>query len=384
MKKHNYFKQIIFTGLLMIAGCIADAQNSRIETRIDSVMKAYKMVGLSVAVVKKGDIVYTHSFGLKNIATNTPLTNDDIFRIASISKSFSATAIMQLVEAKKLSLNDDVSKLIGFEVRNPKFPGKVITLKMLMSHTSSLNDSQGYFTLDSINPAKTANAYKCYSNYAPGEGYAYCNLNYNMVGTIIERVSGERFDKYIKAHILDKLGLYGGYEVGALDASKFATLYEYDSATKQFIADDGAYNPRTAEINNYIMGYSTPIFSPTGGMKISATDLAKYMTMHAYFGKYKGVKIISKKSAKIMQTPVSDGEGGYGLAILTADNTLIPGEVIKGHTGSAYGLYSSMFFHPKKKFGIVAITNGFDVVYDSGFNPALKAIDNILYEELIK
>ncbi|MFT4153871.1 serine hydrolase domain-containing protein [Parafilimonas sp.] len=373
----------LFTFLLIITSTTSFAQNNA-ETRIDSIMNAYKMIGLSVAVVKKGNIIYTHSFGLKNVSSSTPLSDSDIFRIASISKSFSATAIMQLTEQKKLSLNDDVSKLIGFTVRNPKFPGKVITLKMLMSHTSSLNDSQGYFTLDSINPNKTANWAKCYNDYAPGKGYQYCNLNYNMVGTIIEKISGERFDKYIKAHILDKLGLYGGYEVGALDSSKFTTLYEYDSATQQFTVADGAYNPRTAEINNYMMGYSTPVFSPTGGMKISATDLAKYMTMHAYYGKYKGIRIISKKSAKTMQAPVSDGEGGYGLAIMTADNTLIPGELMKGHTGSAYGLYSIMFFNPKKKFGIVAITNGCNVVYDTGFNPALKAVENILYEEMIQ
>lgn len=384
MKRNYWLKQLVCTCLMVLIGCTCIAQNTKAEMRIDSIMKAYKMVGLSVAVVKKGDLIYTHSFGLKNIATNTPLTDDNIFRIASISKSFSATAIMQLVEAKKLSLNDDVSNLIGFTVRNPKFPDKIITLKMLMSHTSSLNDSHGYFTLDSINPAKTSNWAKCYSDYAPGAGYAYCNLNYNMVGTIIERVSGERFDKYIKAHILDKLGLYGGYEVGALDSTKFATLYEYDSAAQKFMAADGAYNPRTAEINNYVMGYSTPIFSPTGGMKISAADLARYMTMHACYGKYKGTRIISKKSAKTMQTPVSGGEGGYGLALMTANNTIIPGEVMKGHTGSAYGLYSMMFFHPKKKFGIVAITNGCDVAYDSGFNPALKAVENVLYEEMIK
>lgn len=384
MKRNYWLKQLVCTCLMVLIGCTCIAQNTKAEMRIDSIMKVYKMVGLSVAVVKKGDLIYTHSFGLKNIATNTPLTDDNIFRIASISKSFSATAIMQLVEAKKLSLNDDVSNLIGFTVRNPKFPDKIITLKMLMSHTSSLNDSHGYFTLDSINPAKTSNWAKCYSSYAPGAGYAYCNLNYNMVGTIIERVSGERFDKYIKAHILDKLGLYGGYEVGALDSTKFATLYEYDSAAQKFMAADGAYNPRTAEINNYVMGYSTPIFSPTGGMKISAADLARYMTMHACYGKYKGTRIISKKSAKTMQTPVSGGEGGYGLALMTANNTIIPGEVMKGHTGSAYGLYSMMFFHPKKKFGIVAITNGCDVAYDSGFNPALKAVENVLYEEMIK
>ena len=84
-----------------------------------------------------------------------------------------------------------------------------------------------------------------------------------------------------------------------------------------------------------------------------------------------------------MQTIVSDGEDGYGLAILTTDK-LIPGKVMKGHTGSAYGLYSMMFFNPKEKFGMVAITNGCNVVYDDGFNAVLKAAENILFEEMIQ
>lgn len=376
-------KKLLFNLVFFCIGFTAYAQHEKAEARIDSVMKQYEMAGLSVAVVKKGGIIYANSFGLKNIETGTALTNDDIFRIASISKSFSATAVMQLAEAKKLSLDDDVSNLVGFKVRNPKFPEKMITLKMLMSHTSSLNDVQGYFTLDVINPGKNPDAAKCYNDYAPGEGYEYCNLNYNMVGTIIERISGQRFDKYIKTHILDPLGLYGGYEVGALDSTKFATLYEYDSTTKQLTAAPNAYNPRTEQINHYEMGYSTPVFSPTGGMKISAADLAKYMTMHMYSGKYKGTRIISKKSAATMQTKVSDGEGGYGLAILTTDQ-LIPGKIMKGHTGSAYGLYSMMFFQPHEKFGIVAITNGCNVIHYDGFNPALRSVVNVLYEEMIQ
>ncbi|MFT4017775.1 MAG: serine hydrolase domain-containing protein [Agriterribacter sp.] len=376
-------KKNTFLLLCLCISSIVFSQEGKIAFRIDSVMKQYEMVGVSVAVVKKGDLIYTRSYGLKDIEAQTPLKETDIFRIASISKSFSATSIMQLVEAKKLSLDDDVSNLIGFKVRNPKFPDKVITLKMLLSHTSSLNDSEGYFTLDVINPEKNTNWAKCYSDYAPGADYRYCNLNFNMVGTIIERRSGQRFDKYVKEHILDPLGLYGGYQVGALDASKFVTLYEYDSATQKFTAAPMAYNPRTSEIEQYVMGYSTPIFSPTGGMKISAADLAKYMTMHMYFGNYKGVRIIKKKSSRIMQTPVSSGEEGYGLA-LHKTKKIIPGKTLTGHTGSAYGLYSMMFFEPKEKFGIVAITNGCNPVYVNDFNQPLRAVVNVLYEELIK
>jgi CubicO group peptidase (beta-lactamase class C family) len=382
MKKSRLFSALLFFFLFLFT-ISSSAQNEKAEARIDSVMKQFDMVGLSVAVVKKGDLIYARSFGYKNKETQTPLSNTDIFRIASISKSFSATSVMQLIEAKKLSLDDDVSKLVGFKIRNPKFPETVITLKMLLSHTSSLNDGQGYFTLDVINPDKNADWAKSYSDYAPGAEYAYCNLNYNMAGTIIERISGERFDQYVKKHILEPLGLYGGYEVGALDSTRFATLYEYDSASKQLTPDPAAYNPRTKEISEYVMGYSTPIFSPTGGMKISATDLAKYMTMHMYRGRYKGIKIMKKKSAFTMQKPVSDGEGGYGLAILTTDK-VIPGKTLKGHTGSAYGLYSMLFFDPKEKFGIVAITNGCNPIYEEGFNLSLKKVLNILYEEMIR
>ena len=358
------------------------AQNEKAEADLRDIMKKLDVVGLSVAVVKKGEIIYANSFGLKNIETKAPLSNTDIFRIASISKSFSATSIMQLIEAGKLSLDDDFSDLVGFKIRNPKFPDKVITLRMIMSHTSSINDSQGYFTLDAINPSKNPDWAKCYSDYAPGSGYDYCNLNYNMVGTVIEKLSTERFDNYVKNHILNPLGLYAGYNVDSLDASRFATLHEYDATTKTFKPSPAAYNPRREEIRNYTMGYSTPIFSPTGGMKISATDLAKYMSMHMNMGKYQGKRIISKKSAKLMQTKIADEEG-YALALTNLDD-LIPGKKMVGHTGSAYGLYSAMFFHPKEKFGIVVITNGCNPTYTNGINNVLRAGVNSLYENFIK
>ncbi len=377
-----FFQKILFLALLLSCTLSVFAQNEKAEADLRDIMKKLDVVGLSVAVVKKGEIVYTNSFGLKNIETKAPLSDSDIFRIASISKSFSATSIMQLMEAGKLSLDDDFSDLVGFKIRNPKFPDNIITLRMILSHTSSINDSQGYFTLDAINPSKNPDWAKCYSDYAPGKGYRYCNLNYNMVGTVIEKLSGERFDNYVKNHILKPLGLYGGYNVDSLDASRFASLHEYDAATKTFKPSPAAYNPRREEIRNYVMGYSTPIFSPTGGMKISATDLAKYMSMHMNMGKYKGKRIMSKKSAKLMQTKVAEDEG-YALA-LTNLNDLIPGKMMVGHTGSAYGLYSAMFFHPKEKFGIVVITNGCNPTYTKGINDVLRAGVNSLYDNFIK
>jgi CubicO group peptidase (beta-lactamase class C family) len=374
--------KIISITFLLTYSLSALAQNQKAEADIREIMKKLDVVGLSVAVVKKGETIYSNSFGLKDIDTKAPLTDTDIFRIASISKSFSATSIMQLREAGKLSLDDDFSDLVGFKIRNPKFPDKVITLRMILSHTSSINDSQGYFTLDAINPSKNPDWAKCYSEYAPGEGYRYCNLNYNMVGTVIEKLSGERFDNYVKNHILNPLGLYAGYNVDSLDGNRFATLHEYIPETKTFKPSPAAYNPRREEIRNYTMGYSTPIFSPTGGMKISASDLAKYMSMHMNMGKYKGKRIMSKQSAKLMQTKIADEEG-YALALTNLDD-LIPGKKMVGHTGSAYGLYSAMFFHPKEKFGIVVITNGCNPNYTNGINDVLRAGVNSLYENFIK
>ncbi len=360
----------------------SSGQPTKAEDCIRDIMQQSPVAGLSVAVAKKGQIIYTHSFGMKEIETKTLLTDDCLFRIASISKSFSATSIMQLVEAKKLSLEDDISDLVGFKIRNPKFPETVITLRMVMSHRSSINDRQGYFTLDAINPAKNTDWAKCYNDYQPGTGYMYCNLNYNMVGTIIEKISGERFDQYVKHHILGPLKLYGGYCVDSLDNSRFATIYEYNDSLKKFIASPAAYAPRREEINKYVMGYSTPVFSPTGGMKISATDLAAYMIMHMKQGRYKGTKVISKESAKQMQTKLS-GKEGYGLAIMTTDK-LIPGKTMKGHTGSAYGLYSGMFFNPKEKFGIVVISNGCHPSYTDGFNTVIRRTVNCLFDNIIK
>src|SRR5688572_15065947 len=87
------------------------SQTGKAETCIRDMMQTSEVMGISVAVVKNNRIIYTHSFGLKDSASNTPLTDDCLFRIASISKSFSATSIMQLVEQKKLSLEDDISDL---------------------------------------------------------------------------------------------------------------------------------------------------------------------------------------------------------------------------------------------------------------------------------
>lgn len=380
-KTKKGFKALILLIFAAIYSTGIYAQSATFESELKKITDKYDAVGLAVVVVKNGKPVYEKAFGYKDLETKEPLTTDNMFRIASISKSFSSTAIMQLVEAGKVSLDDDISDLIGFKVRNPKFPNTKITLEMMLSHRSSLNDSNGYFTLDVLDTTKTKDWQKSFNSYEPGTDYEYCNLNFNMIGAVLERLTNVRFDNYIKQQILNPLGLDAGYCVDSLDQGRIAKLYEKEDG--KYVEQKAAYNPRSEEIRNYTMGVSTPVFSPTGGMKISAHDLSKYMMMHMNYGKSGKTKIISKASSKKMQTGLSPKEN-YGLALLENDR-LIPGEHMIGHTGSAYGLYSNMFFEPKKKFGFIVITNGCIPTLDRNEDIMMsKEVINLLYTDFIK
>ncbi|MFY8202859.1 MAG: serine hydrolase domain-containing protein, partial [Sediminibacterium sp.] len=124
----------LLTGIMMLVAFHQSfGQAEKAEVEIQQLMRTTPVVGLSVAVVKDNKVIYNHSFGFKDVEKELPLTNESIFRIASISKSFTTTAIMQLVAKKQISLDQDVSELVGFKIRNPKFPNTVITLKMLLS-----------------------------------------------------------------------------------------------------------------------------------------------------------------------------------------------------------------------------------------------------------
>ena len=331
---------------------------SRFEGEMVSFREEMRNVGMSVVFVRENKIVYVHHFGVKNVDTQEPLDDQTMFRIASISKSFTSTCFMQLVEQGVVSLQTDASELAGFLIRNPRYPEKVITLEMMLSHTSSLNDSEGYFTLDVINPDMNPDWANCYNDYEPGKGYEYCNLNFNLLGSFLEKLTGVRFDQYISQQILKPLGLYGGYCVDSLDATRFASLYQYDEETGEFTCtDEDAYARRSNRVADYRLGYDTPVFSPTGGMKLSAIDLAKYMLMHMNYGiTPDSVRIISEESSKNMQTPRSEDEH-YGLALWKSDE-YSPGVTLTGHTGGAYGMRSAMFFNPEEKYGFVVISNG--------------------------
>jgi CubicO group peptidase (beta-lactamase class C family) len=351
--------------------------NKQANDAISQVLDNYDYVGLAVAVVNENKLVYSNEFGCKNMETQEQISKDDLFRIASISKTFTSTAIMQLYEQGKFNLDDDISDALGYSVRNPNFPNDKITYKMLLSHTSSLSDAEGYFNFDILKPEINPNYANAYWDYAPGEKYNYCNLGFNLLGALVEIHSGLRFDVYIRQNLLIPLGITdAGFNIDSLENSKFVKIYtRQDSA---WVESTDAYKSRAAEMENYTLGKNAVLFSPTGGMKISATNLAKWMLCRMNYGSINNVKIIDEETSKLMFTPVepTNGTSSYGLGITVSN--MVEGFTLTGHTGSAYGLLSAMFFNPNEKFGVVMITNG--SAPKNGENKIISDIINAMYK----
>ena len=359
--------------------CIACAPSGKetaalLDKGFAEIMEKHNAVGLMVAAVKDGEIVYNASYGYKDLENQVPVGEDDKLRIASISKTFVATAIMQLVEQGKVDLDADISDYMGFSLRNPAYPDIPVTVRMLLSHTSSMSDSNGYFSFDDFNPSVSPTWQKAWNSYEPGSRYQYCNLGYNTLGAIIEIASGERFDVYIKKHIFEPLGVDASHNVMDFDPEQLIGIYRYVSGNGSFVESD-AYSLDPADLENYRMGYSTTLFSPTGGVKISAKDLAKVMIMHMNKGAVGDVRIISQESSSLMQSEITptnyEGES-YGMAMISTNDMF--GDVrAVGHDGLALGAYTAMYWVKGGDFGVVVMTNGCSGKTD-------KAFANILCE----
>lgn len=367
--KTKHIMLAMLAGAMLMTSC-SSLREKRIDAAIQEVMEEYDCVGISAVVIQDGEVIYDKAFGYKDLDTKEPLSTSHMMRIASISKSFTATGLMKQVEKGIISLDDDISDLIGFKIRNPHHPEVPITLRMVLSHTASIRDQENYSTLDHLNPAINGDCAASFYEYKPGEGYNYSNLGLNLAGTILEKVTNVRFDQYVRDSIILPLGLEGGHNIDVLDSSRIASLYRRRNG--EYVKSP-AYGSVAHRLDNYTMGYSAPIFSPTGGVKISAQDLAQYMKMHMNYGELNGVRIMSEESAKTMQTPVwmiqniHEWEEQYGLCLKEfvdfIDNPRYntPGNYPIGHTGDAYGLRSIIIWSPADGWGIAAMTNGYTI-----------------------
>lgn len=335
---------------------------AELDLFIDSVFKVYDIPALSVVVTKDGEIIYENNKGYRELPTNNnnsgePLKSGDLFRIASISKTFTATVVMKLIEEGKLALEDDAQIYLPYELRNPQFPDIPITIDMFLTHTSSITDSMGYKKVGLIDPKINTEYKKSYSGYKPGTHYQYSNLGYNILGSVIEGATGKRFDEVADEYIIKPLSLNASFNPNKLDANKFVNLYYYNTKKNIFTESKDAYNPHTKEMDDYILGVTTSILSPCGGMKISSRDLAKYMNMHINNGDLDGKQIISSESEHLLRTDYQYLKNYYGHSLMPFYK-IWPGKILYGHDGGAYGMNSLMVFESETKLGFVIMTSG--------------------------
>lgn len=403
-----------------------------------------KVPGLGVIAFKDGQEVYSKFLGQAVIdeqqpSKSKPFTRDSRFRIASVSKMFTIFTIMQLVEQGKLDLDADVSKYLGFELRNPNYPQQPITIRMLASHTSSLRDDKIY----SIPPQMSLQEFfkptgKFYVNGGhfapwgeePGKFFKYCNLNYGVLGTIIEKVTGQRFDIYQKKHILKQLDIHADYVPGNFSRKEFkklGTVYQKKDSSGKWdergpwygtqdeykngkpksntIALQNPYDENyqeTYSLKGYIPGTNATVFSPAGGLRISCEELSHALVMLMNNGTYKGQQILSPESVQAMfnrewiydDTKKNGSSYGgtilsYGLGIYQMDGNTTArfsrdtGIDLAGHTGEAFGLLSRLALRPGTKDGYVYIMNGEAVEEDEDDRSAGQFSNNYIWEETV-
>ena len=335
--------------------------------------------------------------GLADVATGRKLTAGDPVRIASISKLVTAIGVMRLVEAGKLDLDADVSGYLGWELRNPAFPDTPITLRLLLSHRSSLTDAAGYWQtpLGGKISDILADPRAWDDSHAPGQYFRYTNLNFPLVAQVMERATGERFDLLMDRLVLEPLGIEGCFNwANCNEASVARAVVIYDGEGKPAKDDlhgvrpDCPVNPAddgSCDLGEWRAGDNGGLFSPQGGLRISANGLARVGRLLLGEGMFEGVRLLSPESVRALATPLwqyapgrgltyeedtSDlGDGffcRYGMAMQTLatpvegcrDDPFGDGVARVGHSGSAYGLQSGLWLDRDAGTGVAWFATG--------------------------
>jgi CubicO group peptidase (beta-lactamase class C family) len=368
-----------------------------LEAEVDKIRQKYDLSGGILVIFDSDEVLQCTPFGQADIQRKINVTDSTVFRIASISKTVTSLALMQLVEQGKISMDQDISDIMGYEVRNPFFPDIAITPAMLLSHTSSLNEGEAYDSFLGLsyngNPIpeireliNTQGKYYTpdqFLNNKPGTIFNYSNLGFGITGTIIEKISGLRFDVYCRENIFKPLGIDASYNVLDFENfNKISVLYR---------KNDGLWVPQAdnymgtksvfANLESYKPGTNGLRFGAQGGLRISGKDLAKIFMIFLNKGKYDGVRIVKNRTLKKMLKShwdyngknATDNEGffrswGLGIQRITekpaSEKVLGNSKFMLGHSGDAYGLISNAYIDPQRKIGFVMIINGCGTGYE--------------------
>lgn len=374
---------------------------------------AKPLTSLSALVIRDGQVVYEGHFGSRVIASGAGIADQGkaadhatLYRMASISKLVTTIGTMRLVDAGRLDLDADIGQYLGYAVRNPHFADQPITTRMLLTHTSSLRDDGGYFfpldtPLKSVlqpgtgqtGPGATWAAADAQSDRSPGRYFTYCNLNFGVVGTVIEAITHQRFDLYMQREVLQPLGIAGGFTPETLtpaDIARVAVLYrkarnDVWDANGPWVPQVDDYQGTTptprAGLDAYVPGTNATGFGPQGGLRTSVAGLGRVMQMLMNRGAINGVRILSPQAVAAMLQPQwrkkpnqDNGDTGngfmhaWGLGMQrfvdvsgpsTGDRFLEHGGLTGvGHMGFAYGLESGFIFDPLTRNGVVYAIGG--------------------------
>lgn len=323
-------------------------------------MTETKLPGLSVAAVRGKEIIWQRAFGFRDLALGLPATPRTLYGIGSVTKSFTALAIMQLVEKGMLSLDDPVERHVPLKVRPG---GEPILIRHLLSHTSGIPalayaeavirgvTGAGGQRLPIAGVSDLLPFMAGAQDWAvahPGERWFYLNEGYVLLGAIIERCAEVPYETYIKQNVLEPLGMVRSY------FRKEEVEKDPDVATPYVVTRDGERVAST---------YPYGAISSDGGLISGVLDLARYIAMYLGWGEIDGVRLVSQESVEEMETPQVTvpwqgpfEEEGYGYGLQVVPDFL--GRKLIGHGGSVLVATAYIGFIPEEGVGIALLANG--------------------------
>jgi len=276
-----------------------------IDEEINSILKEGKIPSISACIIKNESLVWYDGYGKYNKFLRLKPTKETVYMVASISKSFAATAILQLYEHGKItSLDDDVSEYLPFILRNPKYPDVPITFKMLLSHQSSLSMtpweeliSYGimflflpkYYPYPALKwhlvPGETMYQSEIWTDNKPGDAFNYSNTGYLILEYLIKQISGVSFDEYCKDNIFIPLNMTNS-------SFRIRDIKRMQRAIPYLLRGN---------LHVRLPFYPVPD-SAAGGLVTSVEDLSHFLIAHMNNGTYNDVRILENSSIELMHT----------------------------------------------------------------------------------
>ncbi len=319
------------------------------------------IAGAVVVVVDDGEVLFEQGYGYADVEAETPVdAATTLFRIGSVSKLFTWTAVMQLVEAGKLDLDGDVNRWLDFEI--PPFDGAPVTLRNILTHTPGFEENAK--ELMSADLAELDTLRDAVADWVPerifpaGTTPAYSNYATALAGYIVERVSGQPFDDYIEQHILDPLGMH--YTTFRQPLPE--RLEPHMSKGYQL----GSEAPKP---------YELVAMAPAGSVAASGADMARFMIAHLQNGHYGEAQILRADTAEIMHTTAAPGIPPLNRMMLGFYETNVNGRRVIAHGGDTQWFHSYLHLFLDEGTGIFVSTNS------AGKEGASGAIRAALFEQ---